>query len=362
MDYVYIELKNIDVEKLLSSKTLDFKGEISKSTGEIDVSVLTAKYIFCTIEIKTTKPNDKHPGRPIKHYVTFTGSIHKMWNELNGIKAPNYNENKPYKGYNGNQFNINNILEVRRHLEKLFNCNSNQMVFHGIEFGVNTTLDFSPKLFVKGLLYHRNSEFQFTYHRNSALAEHQRWRFKIYSKSFQYEMEQYVLRIELKIIKMEDINCYFDNRGKINKNYVGIKTFADVKESTLKKAKELLLKRFNEVVYYDNTINKKKLSGTNLKNIKNYSNQSYWINDLKSNHRDRPKNILKSIIIKNSDNLHLQIRNDIVKKCVINNHLFESSKCVIINPLTILLSATHKETKKRSVIYHKKEDTKYNLC
>ncbi|MFV8371418.1 hypothetical protein [Flavobacterium sp. LB2P74] len=281
-----------------------------------------------------------------------------MWNELNGIKAPNYSKNKPYKGYNGNQFNINNILDVRRHLEKLFNCNSKQMVFHGVEFGVNTTPIFNPKLFVKGLLYHRNSEFQFSYYRNTALAEHQRWRFKIYSKSFQYEMEQYVLRIELKIVKMEDINCRIDNKGKANKNYVGIKTFADVRESTIKKAKELLLKRFDEVMYYDYTINKKTLSGTNLKNIENYSNQNYWINDLESNRRDRPKNNLKSIIIKNSDNLHQQIRNNIIERCVINNRLSESSKCVIINPLTILLSTTQKGTKKRDVIYPKKEDTK----
>lgn len=362
MDYVNIELKNIDIEKLKQSKILNFNCRTSTSTGEVDESISTAKYMFCTIEIKTIKPDEKHPNDPIKQYVTFQGSIHKMWNELQGIKAPNYIIDKPYNGFNGNQFSIDNIYEIRRHLERLFNCSSNQMVFHGVEFGVNATPAFNPKLFVKGLLYHRNSEFEFTYDRNTALAEHQRWNFKIYSKSFHYKMNHHVLRVEIKIVKMIDINCYLDDKGLINKDYIGIETFADVNENTLKKAKELLLKRFDEVVYYDYTINKKSLSKTDLKNIKNYSNQCYWINDLKSNHRYRPKKNLKSIIINNSENLHQQIRNNIIEKCVINNRLFESSKCVINNPLTILLSTTQKEPKKRGVFYPKKQDIKNTLC
>jgi hypothetical protein len=361
MDYVNIELKNIDIEKLSQSKILNFICEISKTTGEVYESILTAKYMFCTIEIKMTK-DEKDPSIPIKQYVTFKGSIHKMWNELNGIKSPNYINDKTYKGFNGNQFSIVNIFEVRRHLEYLFNCGSNQMVFHGLEFGVNTTPLFNPKLFIKGLLYHRNKEFQFTYYRNTALAEHQRWNFKIYSKSFQYEMNQHILRVELKIVKMKDINCYLDDNGIENKDRVGIETFADVNENTLKKAKELLLKRFDEVMYYDYTINKKSLSKTDLKNIKNYSSQNYWIYDLQPHHRDRPKKNLKSIIIKNSDNLQQQIRNNIIEKCVINNRYFESSKCVINNPLTILLSTTQKEPKKISILYPKREDTKNTLC
>jgi len=343
MDYVNIEIKNIDVQRLINLSKLDFRCQISKSTGYVDENVFIANYIFCYIEIKTIKPDNEHPNRPVKQYVDFRGSIHKMWNGLNGVLAPNYQENKPYNGFNGNQFNINNIFEVREHLTELFDCNSSQMIFHGLEFGVNTILKFYPKLFVKGLLYHRNTEFEFSHQRNTAEAEHQLWKFKIYNKSIQYGMDSHVLRIESKTKKMEDINCRYNKNGIENKYYIGIKTFEDVNEDTLKKLSKLLLKRFDEVVYYDFTIKKKNLSKTNLKNIQNYSSQNYWINDLESNRRDRPKTILKSIIVNHSDNLHEQIRKDIIEKCVINNRLLESSKCVIINPLYRLLNTTQKQ-------------------
>ena len=171
-----------------------------------------------------------------------------------------------------------------------------------------------------------------------------------------------VLRVELKITRMEEINCEFDKKGKLNKDYVGIRTFADVNERTYKKAKEVLLKRFDEVMYYDYTINKKNLSKTELVNIKDFARPNYWINDLDSNRRYRPKKSLKSLIKNNSNNLHQQIRTNMIEKCVINNPLFESSKCVINNPLTILLSTTPKDPTNSGKIYSKKKEVKSSIC
>jgi len=126
IDYVKIYLENINLKSLLTNNNLDFKCSVSNSTGEVQENTLVAEYHFCKITIKKAKSENPH--------ILFNGSIHKFWNDLNGIKAPNFDTNKPYKGFNGNQFNLNNIVEVRTHLEKLFDCNATQMISQNIEF------------------------------------------------------------------------------------------------------------------------------------------------------------------------------------------------------------------------------------
>ena len=330
IDYTKIYLLNINIQKLLQSSVLDFKSEISNTTGEIDERVLVAEYHFCKITIKTIQTENE----PNRTHVIFSGSIHKMWNSFNGIIAPNYNPTKPYKGFNGNQFTINDIIEIRKHLEHLFDCNTSQMVFQNIELGVNTTIAFNPKLFLKGLLYHKNELFEFSHFGNYAQVIHQWFILKIYNKSHQYKMTGDVLRVELKIIKMIELK------------HLNIKTFDNINQATLQKAEILLLKRFDEVMHYDYTIDKNKLSKLKLQQIKSYCNPRFWIEDLKPNHRDRHKKNLKAITLQFSKNLHQQIRNDIAKKCVILNRLTQNRDCVIINTSSIRINTTQKPLKK----------------
>lgn len=332
VDYVKMYLINIDTERLLNLSALDFKSEISRSSGDINETVFIAKYYQCEIIIKRNNKEDNTDGLLVNPHVLFTGSIHKMWNEFNRIKAPNHKDEQVYKGFNGNQFTIHGIIEVRKHLENLFDCNSNQMIFQNIEFGVNTTPKFSPSLYLKGLLYHKNIPFEFSHSGNNSQVKHQFFIFKIYNKSHQYKMSYSVLRVELKITKMEEL------KG------LEIKTFSDINENTLNKAKSLLLKRFDEVMHYDYTIQKNKLSKNKLLKIKDYSNPRYWIQDLKPMHRDRHKKSLKEITLNCSDNIHQQIREDIIKKCVINNRLSKNSKCVIINHSNIQVDTTQKKS------------------
>ena len=314
-----ILFKNIDVNHLYNLPFLDFEMVVNSKTGEISTKK-KANYHFCKIVIYESG------------VVLFTGSIHKLYNSLKGIKAPNYRENETYKGFNGNQFTIDNIYEVRKHLENLFNCTSKQMIFQNIEFGINTTPFFNPQLFLKGLLFHNGKLFEYKYNEHFSQVKHQRYLLKIYNKSNQYQMSENTLRVELKILKTEFLK------------QVRIRTFEDVTVSTLNNAKELLLKVFDEVVYYDYTIVKKNLTERQKRSLKLYSNPRYWIYDLKPRYRDRPKKKLKDFIQKYSKNLQEEIRQNIIEKCVIINRLSEYSKCVIINRSNIELNVTHKGT------------------
>lgn len=238
--------------------------------------------------------------------VLFSGSIHKMWNSLNGVKAPNHATNN-FKGYNGNQFNLMQIIEVREHLETLFSCDANQMIFQNIEIGINTQPNFNPQKFITGLLYHSGVMFEHKYKRAYAQVEHKRLFIKIYNKGLQYCMNEPTLRIEIKVRKMIEL---------IN---TGIKTFADINEHTLNNAFKHLLRRFNEIMYYDNTIKIKTLKSKEKPLIPNYKNKGYWIDDILPQHRDRQKKKLKKFIELHSNNLHAQLRQDLINKCVIIN-------------------------------------------
>jgi len=342
IDYIKILLSNIDVKHLLQLPYLDFKVEVSDNTGEMSTKRI-AEYHFCKIIIYDTGT------------VLFTGSIHKLWNSLHDIKAPNYKNIETYKGFNGNQFALENIIEVRNHLENLFDCEPQQMIFQNIELGVNTTPIFNPNLYLKGLLYHKNKLFEYRYNNNLAQVIHDRFIFKIYNKSNQYGMSEFTLRIELKITKIEELKT------------IDLRTFADISETTLSKVKQMLLNRFNEVMHYDYTINKKVLTKKQNQLLKSYSNPRYWINDLEPKHRDRHKRRLKEITLKHSENLHQQLRQSIIQKCVIINRLSESIKCVINNSSSIGLNITQTptkiSTKKCSItglqLTHENEDAKY---
>lgn len=288
LDYVRFKILNPDTSKLLRSKSLDFKGEYSESTGEIFQNKLIAEFHFCKVEVYKSGS------------VYFSGSIHKLYNSLHNILAPNYNKTRHYKGYNGNQFNLSNIIEIRNYLSQLLHCKPKQMLFKNIEVGFNLPLPFNPQKFLTGLLYHNGTQFEHSRNKRLWVAYKNDYRIKIYNKGEQYKLNCHTLRYEIHYDRMK-----------------AIKTFGDINRNTLSKAHELTIKEYCKIVYYDNTIRKKELSKPQQKAIKNYSNVRYWMEILKPTKRDKPKKKLNEIILNHSDNLKQIILQEISKTGVI---------------------------------------------
>ncbi len=266
--------------------------EINTSTGEYKTYQI-AEYHYCKIKVYDS-------GR-----ILFTGSIHKMYNSINNIVAPNNGD----KGFNGNDFNLVQILKMRDLLCELFNCDPKQMVFENLEIGLNIPVNFMVEMFINSLLYHNGKKFEFRYLDHYAQVLHNNYRLKIYNKGNQYGMENKVLRIEVSAKKMIEFSS------------TGIRTFANVNESNLQLAYDHLLKRFDEVSYYDHTINKRGLKKHLKDKVKDYKNPRYWINNLSSNHRHRDKIKLQSIISESSENIKELIKVKMINKCVIINQL-----------------------------------------
>lgn len=306
MDFVKISILYPDLNALLQSKRLDFKTVLSESTGEISTKKI-ADIHYCKVVIYESGT------------VLFLGSLHKFWNSINDVKAPNYEPSKPYTGYNGNDFLTSEILETQDYLSKLLFCTLEQMEFQNIEFGINAQISFDPQLLIKGLLFHSGKLFEYKYNDHFSQAVHQRYFLKIYNKSNQYGMDAYTLRFETKIIKSEDLK------------ELGIKTFADINAQTMDNAHKLLLQRLDEVTYYDYTIDKETLSDRQKNTLERYSNPRYWIYELSKQNRYKHKTKLNNFIAKYSTNLKDQLNASIIQKYSAINSLLESTKFVPIN-------------------------------
>ena len=321
IDYIKLQVQNINVNKLLNNNKLDFKTEVSESTGVISTKKI-ATFHYCKITVYDSD------------IVIFQGSIHKLWNSLKEVKAPNYSKATNYKGFNGNDFTLDNILEVKKILCKLFDCEPKQMIFQNIEFGINCKLDINIDLVIKGLLYHKGSYFEHKFKRSYAEVKHQRYRIKIYNKGKQYKMPEKVIRLELSINKMEEIKD------------ICIISFNDINTTTLNLLNKALLKRLNEVTHYDYTIRKKELSKSNTRLINLYSNPNYWLHILKPNERYRHKEKLKRITNNHSDTTFNTIKKELNKKCSILNRVTESKRCSKINYSSIRLNILQNTTRR----------------
>ncbi len=256
--------------------------EVSVSTGE-DSTKSVAHYHHCKITIHDCGT------------VLFSGSIHKMYNSISGIFAPNYEDFREYKGFNGNQFCYHGLDLARQHLKTLFGVPSENMIIQNIEYGVNLVTSFDPMYFIKGLLPFEMKPFEYKYSEHLAQSVHRQYILKVYNKGNQYNMPFHTLRFEMKVTKMEH-----------QKKDVGITSMADFKTSILTKAFKYLNKHLKKVLYYDRTIKESSLTQKQKIKLKEYYNPRYWSN-LTPKERLRNKIRLNQIIELHSQNLKQEL-------------------------------------------------------
>lgn len=295
IDFIKLSIKGIDAIDLLDSGKLDFKGQYSANSGEWFDKTYIAQLHDCKIILNLS-------GDGTHYHTDFEGSIHKLWNSINNVTAPNALLKKG-KGFNGNVITLSDIIKGRTYLERLFGCGSEQMHLHNLEVGFNLTVNFDPTLYIKGLLFFRKTQFAILHDGHFAQAEFQRYRFKIYDKGNQYGMGKHILRIELKFNKMNELRK------------LGLMTLADIDAGMLIKLKSVLIKRFKSILHYDYTMRENELSKTDIIMVLKYSNPAYW-RSIDSNRLDKPKKALLRLIEKHTDRLSNQIIMAIEEACM----------------------------------------------
>lgn len=184
--------------------------------------------------------------------IIIRGSIHKL-----------HNAGK----HNYNSFGLSEIFNAINELADDLKIIVTQARLSNIEFGVNLIVPFEPRIFLNSIIHHKGSKFTYQIKPNMQYkkCEHQQYIIKVYDKGLQYGTEKYILRFELKSIKMEKINGF------------GITYLSDLLEpKKLEKLKIELLRVYDEMLIGDITVNPGELSDKDAILFANGHNDNYW--------------------------------------------------------------------------------------
>ncbi|WP_147462001.1 hypothetical protein [Chryseobacterium defluvii] len=284
--------------ELPTDKT-DFIISVNNETGETD-----------------DKKEGKYFGMQIIKYssgrVMIKGSIHKFFNRTD---------------FNGNDFDMQNLSIALKDLETEIGLKPEYCKLENIEIGVNIQLPFNPNKILQNLLFHRSVEFNKTisgaFYYQSAKRD---YIVKIYNKTAQYEkklkkysenqsfmkpdekkqftlfkktvnehLQPNTLRFELKFLKMNVLND------------LGIVYLSDlIKPEMVDTFKNLLLKEFEEVYFYDYTTDETNMKKTEINKLKDYRNPNYWVN-LNKKDKYYHKRKFQEMTLKYSQNIKAKV-------------------------------------------------------
>ncbi|MFN5443404.1 MAG: hypothetical protein ACK48V_04170 [Crocinitomicaceae bacterium] len=283
IDFVKFRLSSDYYDDLLQNQNLEFRVVVTTSTGEIS-SKQYAKFYNMKVEIWNTRR------------IIISGSIHKYFNLITNRFAPNQlSDSDKSKGFNGNQFSYSNICFSLSHLSISLSFDLSDTFLENVEFGFNLKHNFYTTYILNGLIRHIGKPFTNNVP-NYFQAEHSQYFVKIYDKAKQYELENEILRFELKFVKMEKLN----QRG-----IFCCKDLID--KSKIEELKKITFKAWNDVFIYDYTIDENKLNKNDRMRVLKYKNKDFWNYELKFNQQHRDKIRLKQIISEFSLNIQLEI-------------------------------------------------------
>jgi len=245
--------------ELENNPLLEFINKVNTRTGELEHK-----------EIATVRNIDFMIVK--KRFINIKGSFHKYSND--GV-------------FNHNRFSIKKLFNVLEELTSNYGLNPNHCHLHNIEFGVNIILPFPVNDFLNAVVLFKGTE----YNNRNFLSRGKMLKFifsqyelKLYDKGMQYGCDDNILRIEIKVIRMEylkyrriDLECYSDLLNMEIANKLAI----------------LLTSAVEELLVYDSTVSIKRLSNRERIVFINGKNPRYWV-ELKTQSKEKFKYYLKS--------------------------------------------------------------------
>jgi len=191
-------------------------------------------------------------------------------------------------------------------LKKKFNIEPQQCILKCLEVGINITPPIPTNEILDYCFLHKTKPFE--YQKNSdegkyKQCEHSQYIIKLYNKALHYKtqgfnIEHEIMRFEIKYSKMERVNK------------LGIYNLNDILKKGFGIFKNELLNEWQNVLFYDTTINAK------TKKLTNYQNPIYWselVNRPTKSNYYKHRGFLSELTNKYSDKRH-QILTEIMSK------------------------------------------------
>ncbi len=328
IDFIKIIIQELDPSILENNTLLDFYDSINLTTGEMKTTNRNGNKV-------TPSKNASYKGLEFKIYdtgtITLSGSLHKYWND----GAHNYND-----------FKDEAVLYVLSELNTKFGVDPNKCILKCLEIGINITPPVPTNEILDNCLLHKTKPFEYQINSDEGKfkqVQHSQYIIKIYNKALHYKknfnIKTEIMRFEIKYTKMQKLN----ERG--------IFSLQDLINYGLHNFKDEVLNEWQNVLYYDNTIQIDTLSTKLKRSILGYSNPNYWTGLLANNQNKNftyHKNQLKKIIKKNSNKVQ-----DLTAEIMSKKIDFLNSKTIQIDPLTIL---------SKRIVLNYENDTKNILC
>jgi hypothetical protein len=240
-DFIKTNIKNIEPKELIDNSLLNFNITVD---SESVIKNRIAEY--CNLKFKIID----------EKYININGSVHKYFNS--GI-------------HNHNDFAISNFVEVCKDLSQKFDLNPYLAYLHNLEFGVNVLLPFDTNKVLNSIISYKGKDCEIESYNGKGFLirfSFDHYELKIYNKGFQYQLNENILRFEIKVRRME----YFKTRN------ITINRLSDLlKIEIIEKLKLCLLKAFKEVLMYDYSIKLKGLPQREKNVLMNGRNPKYWI-------------------------------------------------------------------------------------
>jgi hypothetical protein len=341
VDHTKINIKEFNPAILEANPSLIFEQRNISNEGflfpVLDKNKEQSKDKNGKLLFKTPYKNAFYNGLEFKIYdtglTTLSGSLHKYWNS---------------GSHNFNDFNFEAFLWVLNDLNHKFNIIPDQCILKCLEIGVNIIPPIPTNQFLEYCLLHKTKPFEFQKNSDEGKykqVEHSQYIIKIYNKALHYkskgfEIKGEIMRFEIKYTKMQKLN----ERGIYN--------LQDLANYGLHNFKDELLNEFNNILFYDKTIQSKNRS------ILNYKDPIYWTelisnkrNDLFNYHR----NNLRKLTLSTSQKIQFQTSEIISKKIdFLNTNTTQIDPLIILSKRVVL----HNQITSKNILC---QEAKYNI-
>jgi len=234
----YIKTKNVS---LSNPELPEWEITTNQKTGEIR-PVEVAEYNGLKFLRKSGK-------------IFLRGSLHRYFNEGQ---------------HNYNDFYYCDLENVLNDLKTRFGLDLGKTEIENIEFGVNLVIPYSPDKVINSLVLHRGQPFHKFPIGQGVECSHAQYYIKVYNKGLQFKQPDNILRIELKVFKMQFLQS----------QNIPLRTLQDLLNTEiLQRLGELLTRTVEEIIWTNTKLStSKKVPEKYRLLLANGSNPLYWVN------------------------------------------------------------------------------------
>jgi hypothetical protein len=252
IDYVSMEIDGRFADMILANPMVAFSQTHITDTGELVIDKYGAQIFTGSIRNLDLIIRKYESNKMVT--IKLEGSVHKF-----------------QQGQNYRDFSCLDVFNVIDEITQLLGIAAGNIKIHQMEFGLNLMARIHSNQILKNIVSHKGREFEQKFYNNKGYLKRFVWTnyiFKIYDKGLQYQLDQDIIRVEIKAQKMQ-----FFEQQKIR-----VSTLADLYDVALyPRLEDALIKALSELIFTDTRICRGSIKNVTDKMLfVEYSNTQNW--------------------------------------------------------------------------------------